>query len=57
MHKGMDFDYTNDADIDVMKGILAYHQGAIAMAKIGLERGRDPLVHKLSKDIIAAQAD
>ncbi|MBJ7263632.1 MAG: DUF305 domain-containing protein [Burkholderiaceae bacterium] len=57
MHSGMDFDYTNDADIDFMTGMIAHHEGAIAMAKIGLAHGRDPVVRKLSEDIIAAQAD
>ena len=57
MHAGMNFEYTNDADIDFMKGMIDHHEGAIAMAKVGLAHGRDPLVRKLSKDIIAAQAD
>ena len=35
--------------------MIAHHQGAIDMARIQLEFGKDPQLRKLSEDIIAAQ--
>ena len=46
---------TGDADIDFVQGMIPHHQGAIEMAKIQLEKGHDPEIKKLSKEIIAAQ--
>jgi uncharacterized protein (DUF305 family) len=55
MHSAMEIDYSGDADVDFVRGMIPHHQGAIAMAKIVLEHGTDPEINKLAQDIIAAQ--
>jgi uncharacterized protein (DUF305 family) len=55
MHKDMNIRYTGNADRDFIAGMIPHHQGAIDMAKIVLEHGRDPEVRKLAEEIIKAQ--
>ena len=55
MHKAMAIPYTGDADVDFINGMIAHHQGAIDMAKVQLQYGKDPEMRKLAEDIIAAQ--
>jgi uncharacterized protein (DUF305 family) len=55
MHAGMAIPFSGNADVDFVKGMLPHHQGAVEMAKIVLEHGRDPKVRKLARDIIKAQ--
>ena len=57
MHAGMDIAFTGDADVDFVRGMIAHHEGAIDMAKILLEHGKDPELRKLAEAIIAAQED
>ena len=55
MHKAMMVPYTGDADIDFLRGMIPHHQGAIDMAKIQLQYGKDAQVKRLAREIIRAQ--
>lgn len=55
MHENMMIATSGNADIDFMRGMIPHHQGAIDMAKIVLEKGKDPEVRKLAEDIIKTQ--
>ena len=57
MHKDMIMivSFTGDADVDFIKGMLPHHQGAVDMAKIVLQYGKDADVKKLAGEIIKAQ--
>jgi uncharacterized protein (DUF305 family) len=55
MHRDMDIPYTNDADIDFAQSMIPHHQGAIEMAKIVLQHGKDPELRTLAQEIVSAQ--
>jgi uncharacterized protein (DUF305 family) len=55
MHEGMAIQYSGDADVDFVRGMIAHHQGAIDMAKVELKHGRDAKLRKLAEQIIEAQ--
>ena len=55
MHRNMAIAYTGDADIDFLRGMIAHHDGAVAMAKVAIEHGEGADVQSLAREIIAAQ--
>lgn len=55
MHEAMSIDYTGDPDIDFLRGMIAHHEGALAMAKIAVEQGEGQDVRSLAEEIIVAQ--
>jgi uncharacterized protein (DUF305 family) len=55
MHEGMNVQYSNQVDVDFLKGMIPHHQGAVDMANVVLTHSKNPKVRKLAKDIIDAQ--
>lgn len=55
MHSGMDIEFTGNADIDFLRGMIPHHQGAVDMANIQLEHGNNGLLKKLTQAVIRAQ--
>jgi uncharacterized protein (DUF305 family) len=55
MMRDMDIDYTGDADVDFVRGMIPHHQAAIDAAKIVLRYGKNPENQALAKAIIVAQ--
>lgn len=55
MHHGMMIKDSGNADVDFVKSMIPHHQGAIDMAKVELQYGKDPAMKKLAQDIVDAQ--
>ena len=55
MHEDMAIAYTGDADVDFIQSMIPHHQGAVDMARIVLEHGKDPEVRALAEGVIKTQ--
>ena len=55
MHRNMDIRYSNDVDVDFVRGMIPHHKGAVGMAKVALQHSKDPEIRKLAEEIIKAQ--
>ena len=55
MMKAMDAKPTGDPDKDFVIMMMPHHQGAIDMANVELQYGKDPMLLDLAKGIVAAQ--
>jgi uncharacterized protein (DUF305 family) len=56
MHQNMEIKFSNDADTDFVRSMIAHHQGAIDMAKVVLQHGKDEQTRTWATDIIREQA-
>ena len=55
MHADMPMTYTGDAEVDFAKGMIPHHEGAIAMANVLLQYGKNADMRKFAEDVIKAQ--
>lgn len=55
MHEGMNIAYTGNVDTDFTRGMIPHHQGAVDMAKVVLQYGKDQEVKNLAEWIVSIQ--
>ena len=55
MHRDMAIAFTGDADGDFAAAMIPHHQGAIEMARIQIQYGRDPAMRRLAEAVIREQ--
>jgi uncharacterized protein (DUF305 family) len=55
MHKDMSIAPSGDPDRDFAAMMIPHHQGAVDMAKVELQFGKDPVLRRLAQGIIIEQ--
>ena len=55
MHTDMSIKFTGDADVDFARGMIPHHQGAVDVAWVLKEHGRDFGLRKFADEIIRSQ--
>lgn len=55
MHREMALEFTGDADRDFAAAMIPHHEGAIEMARIQIQYGRDPDMRRLAEAVIREQ--
>jgi uncharacterized protein (DUF305 family) len=55
MDAGMDIASSGDADHDFAAMMIPHHQGAIDMAMLELQYGKNPILKRLAQEIIITQ--
>ncbi len=55
MDRGMSVAPTGDPDTDFARMMIPHHQGAIDMAKVELQFGKNPVLRRLAQGIIVEQ--
>jgi len=55
MHRGMSIVPSGDPDRDFAAMMIPHHQGAVDMAKVELQFGKDPVLRRLAQGIIVEQ--
>ena len=48
-------DYSGNADVEFLTMMIPHHAGAVDMARLVLQHGRDPVTRQLAEEIIASQ--
>jgi uncharacterized protein (DUF305 family) len=57
MMKAMTMAPTGNADADFVMMMIPHHQGAIDMAQVELQYGKDPMLREMAQAIIKAQQE
>ena len=55
MQQGMNMSMSGDPDTDFAQMMIPHHQGAIDMARIELESGKDPQLRQMAQKVIEDQ--
>jgi len=55
MHLDMAVPYSNDADKDFAATLEAHHKGAVAIAQVELQYGKDPKMRQLAEAVLEAR--
>ena len=55
MIKDMDITYSGNSDADFVRGMIPHHQGAIDMAKVQLQYGKNAQMRRMAAGIIKDQ--